>query len=87
MTDEEKIKAMRLARAIASDISAYNQKKIIAGIEQDNLFDALKEEFDEGRQLFKSRVSAEIFEKLNLFDRAIVDVLIKPKGSIKSKMW
>ena len=44
MTDEEKMKAMRLARAIASDISLYNEQKIIKGIEQDNLFEVLKDE-------------------------------------------
>jgi hypothetical protein len=87
MTDEEKMKAMRLARAIASDISLYNEQKIIKGIEQDNLFDALKDEISEGRELFKSRVSPEIYTRTNYFDRAIVDVVIRPKGHIKSKIW
>ncbi|MFZ5442936.1 MAG: hypothetical protein ACOZQL_23220 [Myxococcota bacterium] len=86
MTEEERTKAMRLARAIASDISLYNEQKIIRGIEQDNLFEALKEEIEEGRELFKSRVSKEIFGT-NFFDRAIVDVIIKPKGHVKSKIW
>jgi hypothetical protein len=87
MTDEEKMKAMRLARAIASDISLYNEQKIIKGIEQDNLFDVLKDEISEGRELFKSRVSPEIYTRTNYFDRAIVDVVIRPKGHIKSKIW
>jgi hypothetical protein len=87
MTEEERTKAMRLARAIASDISLYNEQKIIQGIEQDNLFEALKGEIEEGRELFKSRVSAEIFTRSNFFERAIVDIVIKPKGHIKSKIW
>lgn len=87
MTDEERMKAMRLARAIASDISLYNEAKIIQGIEQDRLFDILKDEIEEGRELFKSRVSSEIFTRTNFFDRAIVDVVIKPKGHVKSKIW
>jgi hypothetical protein len=87
MTDEEKMKAMRLARAIASDISLYNEAKIIQGIEQDTLFDVLKDEIEEGRELFKSRVSSEIFTRTNFFDRAIVDIVIKPKGHVKSKIW
>ena len=33
---------MRLARAIASDISLYNEQKIIQGIEHDNLFETLR---------------------------------------------
>ncbi|MDX2015442.1 MAG: hypothetical protein SFW67_34945 [Myxococcaceae bacterium] len=87
MTDEEKMKAMRLARAIASDISLYNEAKIIQGIEQDTLFDVLRDEIEEGRELFKTRVSSEIFTRTNFFDRAIVDIVIKPKGHVKSKIW
>jgi hypothetical protein len=87
MTDEERMKAMRLARAIASDISLYNEQKIIQGIEKDSLFDVLKDEISEGRELFKSRVSAEVYTKTNFFDRAINDVVLKPKGHVKSKIW
>jgi hypothetical protein len=87
MTEEERMKAMRLARAIASDISLYNEQKIIQGIEQDNLFDVLRDEIEEGRELFRSRVSSEIFTRTNFFDRAIVDIVVKPKGHIKSKIW
>jgi len=87
MTDEEKIKAQRLARAIASDISLYNEQKIIKGIEQDNLFDVLKEELDEGRELYKSRVSHELYSNTNFFERAVVDIVVRSKGHVKSKIW
>ncbi|KFA92343.1 MULTISPECIES: hypothetical protein [Archangium] len=87
MTEEEKIKAMRLARAIASDISLYNEQKIIKGIEQDNLFEVLKEELEEGRELYKSRVSQEIFQKMNFFERAINDIVLRSKAHVKSKIW
>lgn len=87
MTEEERMKAMRLARAIASDISLYNEAKIVQGIEQDTLFDVLRDEIEEGRELFKTRVSSEIFSRTNFFDRAIVDVVVKPKGHVKSKIW
>ncbi|MBJ6762925.1 hypothetical protein DRW03_29580 [Corallococcus sp. H22C18031201] len=87
MTEEEKIKAMRLARAIASDISLYNEQKIIKGIEQDNLFEVLKEELEEGRDLYKSRVSQEIFTKANFFERAVNDIVLRSKAHVKSKIW
>ena len=86
-TDEEKVKAQRLARAIASDISLYNEAKILKGIEQDNLFEVLKEELEEGRELWKSRVSAEIYQTSNFFDRAVVDIVLRSKGHIKSRIW
>ena len=87
MTEEEKVKAMRLARAIASDISLYNEQKIIRGIEQDNLFEVLKDEIQEGRELYKSRVSQELYTTTNFFDRAIVDIVIRSKAHVKSKIW
>jgi hypothetical protein len=87
MTDDEKVKAQRLARAIASDISLYNEQKIVKGIEQDNLFEVLKEELDEGRELYKSRVSSELYASTNFFDRAVVDIVVRSKAHIKSKIW
>jgi len=87
MTDEEKVKAQRLARAIASDISLYNEQKIIKGIEQDNLFEVLKDELAEGRELYKSRVSSELYAATNFFDRAVVDIVVRSKAHIKSKIW
>lgn len=79
-------RARQLARAIASDLSLYHEDKIVGGIENDNLFAVMAAEFQEGRDLFKSRVVEDI-SKTNIYDRAIIDVLIKPKGHVKSKMW
>jgi len=79
--------AMRLARAIASDISLYNEEKIIQGIVHDNLFDVMADEIDEGLNLYKSRVTSELFEQSNYYYRAVVDIVVKSKGHIKSKIW
>jgi hypothetical protein len=78
--------ARRLARAIASDLSLYNEDKIVNGITNDNLFESLAEEIEEGRALYKRRVSPELYPR-NFYDRALVDILIKAKGHIKSKLW
>jgi hypothetical protein len=78
--------ARRLARAIASDVSLYNEEKIVRGLENDSLFDELSEEIEEGRALYKSRVSSELYYK-NFYDRALVDILIRSKGHVKSKIW
>jgi hypothetical protein len=79
-------RARQLARAIASDLTLYHEAKILEGITNDTLFDVMKEEIAEGRSLFKSRVTPDIFEQ-NIYDRAVVDVLIKSKGHVKSKIW
>jgi len=78
--------ARRLARAIASDLSLYNEEKIIQGIRSDNLFEVLTEEVEEGRALYKSRVSPALFSR-NFYDRALVDILVKSKGHVPSKLW
>lgn len=78
--------ARRLARAIASDLSLYNEEKIVQGIQKDDLFEAIAEEIEEGRALFKSRVSPDLYQK-NFYDRAIIDILVKSKGHVKSALW
>ena len=79
-------RARQLARAIASDLTLYHEKRIIEAIEHDSLFDVMADEIEEGRALFKSRVTPEIFA-LNIYDRAIIDVMVKSKGHVRSKIW
>ena len=78
--------ARRLARAIISDVAIYNKEKVEAGIKNDTLFDLLTEQLDEGRQHYMSRVAPELASS-NIFDLAIVDVLIKRAGKIESSIW
>jgi hypothetical protein len=79
--------AMRLARAICSDVSLYNEAKIVQGIEQDNFFDVLRDELEEGRELYRSRVAPDLYARTNFYDRAIVDVILRAKAHVKSRIW
>ncbi|MFW6387163.1 MAG: hypothetical protein ACOC0G_00645 [Thermodesulfobacteriota bacterium] len=79
--------AFRLARAIVSDIALYNQDKVSEGIKNDNIFDLLAEELQEGREHFRERVVDKVENRDQLFDRAIVDVMIKQAGKIESSIW
>jgi hypothetical protein len=78
--------AKRLARAILSDVAIYNREKVEAGIKNDNLFDILTDELEEGRQHYNSRVAPGL-SGVNFFDLAIVDVLVKRAGKIESSIW
>lgn len=78
--------ARRLARAIASDLSVYNEDKILQGIQNDNLFEVLNDEIEEGRDLFRSRVTPEIFST-NVYERALIEILLKTKGHVASPLW
>lgn len=78
--------ARRLARAILSDIALYNQEKVTEGIRNDTIFELLSNELEEGRQHFISRVAPELAAS-QLYDLAVVDVLIKRAGKIESAIW
>ena len=79
--------ANRLARAICSDLSLYNEEKIVRAIQQDNFFDALRAELEEGRTLYRSRLEPALYASTNFYDRAIVDVILRSKRHVKSKIW
>ena len=78
--------ARRLARAIISDIAIYNKDTVERGIRTDSIFDILGEELEEGRQHFSTRITPELAAS-NIYDIAIVDVLIKRAGKIESPIW
>ena len=86
LVDNRKL-AFRLARAIVSDIALYNQEKVKDGIKNDSVFDVLSEELEEGREHFYGRVSPDLDDRDHLYDRAIVDVMIKQAGKIESSIW
>ena len=80
-------RATRLARTIASDISLYNEEKVLKGIAEDSFFEELHDELEEGRELYRGRVSPALYERTNFFERAIVDVIIRYKAHVPSKLW
>ena len=79
-------RARQLARAIASDLTLYHESKILEGLERDSLFDVMRDEIEEGRTLYKGRVTPEVFA-LNIYDRALVDVMLKSKAHVTSRIW
>jgi len=48
--------ARRLAKVIISDIVIYNEKKVEKGLQTGTFYEILKDEINEGRQLFESRI-------------------------------
>jgi hypothetical protein len=84
---EESDKAVRLARAIASDISLYNEEKTKEGIQNDTFFNTLSAELEEGRELYRSRVSPRLDAGCYFYWEAIVNVIIRSKAHIKSRIW
>ena len=79
-------KANQLARAIASDIAIYNTSKIEQGLVDDNVFTLLNDEIEEGRNLFHKRVAEEIHGNTNIFEKALIDILIGGR-KVNTPIW
>ena len=80
-------RARRLARLIVSDIIIYNQDKILEGIKEDTLFDLLKEDIEVGRAYYEKNIDPAVAQSANYFNQALVDILVKGRGNIPSKIW
>jgi hypothetical protein len=65
----------------------YNQAKVKEGIEKDTLFEVLTEELAEGKKYYETMVDEEIRNSTNFFNEAVVDVLLKQGGKIRSEIW
>jgi len=80
-------RAKRLARLIISDIVLYNQEKIVDGIKNDTLFQLLQDELTEGRNYYDKNVDQAVAAQADYFNLAIVDVLVKGRANVESKIW
>ena len=80
-------RAKRLARLIVGDIVLYNQEKINDGIKNDTLFQVLEQELKEGRKYYEKNVDPTVAAQADYFNLAVVDVLVKGRGNVESKIW
>ncbi len=72
--------ARRLARIIVSDIVLYNKKKVEEGIRSNTFYELLKEEIEEGRKHYNSRVLPEVQKVRDFYKEAFEDFIRKKKG-------
>ncbi len=63
-------KARRFARIIVSDIALYNQDAVAEGLKQGTLYELLKTDINEGRELYEGRIPAFIRAKTDYFQEA-----------------
>ena len=80
-------RAKRLARLIVGDIVLYNQEKIVQGIKNDSLFELLGDELAEGRKYYEKNVDPAVASQTDYFNQAIVDILVKGRANVESKIW
>ena len=65
--------AKRFARLLVSEIKLYNENKVQLGLQNNNLFDILRDEIGEARIKYKKRIPQADLE--NNFDDALVEIL------------
>ena len=63
--------ARRLARLILSDIIIYHVAKVEQGIRDDNFFEVLREEIEEGRQYYDSRVPMRVRRDTEIYTETL----------------
>ncbi|MEK6372915.1 MAG: response regulator [Acidobacteriota bacterium] len=68
---QEYAEARRLARLILSDIVIYHPSKVDEGIRDNNFFDLLRPEIEEGRQYYESRVPMRIRRDTEIFSETL----------------
>jgi hypothetical protein len=54
--DEQRAEARRFAELLVSEIKLYNERAVLEGREQGNLYRRLKEEIDLSRRLYEQRI-------------------------------
>jgi CheY-like chemotaxis protein len=79
---KEREAAKRLARIIVSDIILYNEKKVEAGVVNGTFYELLKEEIDEGRRYYNSRVALEVQKHADYFGDVFEGFLRKRKAAL-----
>jgi DNA-binding response OmpR family regulator/DNA-directed RNA polymerase subunit RPC12/RpoP len=63
--------ARRLARLILSDIVIYHPEKVDRAIRENNFFEAMREEIDEGRRYYDSRVPFRLRQDTEIFTETL----------------
>lgn len=80
-------RAKRLARLVVGDVLLYNKEKIEEGIRKDTLFELLATELEEARRYYEKSVDPRVGKDVDYFNQAVVDILIKGRANIQSKIW
>lgn len=77
-------KAKRFARIVVSDIALYNQDLVVEGIKNGTFYELLKNDVQEGRDLYEKRVPAVIRKNKDYFQEAFDNFIIVAKRKIQN---
>ena len=80
-------RARRLARVLISDLAAYAGDQVRIGLELDELLERLAGEIERARRYYLWHVDEAIVERAQLFDFALVDVLVYGHRRVQTHIW
>jgi hypothetical protein len=72
--EEARVQAERLARIIVSDIVLYNEEKFTAAVRSGSVVEALRNELEEGRALFRERIDPRVRDERDFLADELVRV-------------
>jgi CheY-like chemotaxis protein len=78
-------KAKRFARIIVSDIALYNQVLVVEGIKNDTFYELLKNDVQEGRELYDKRVPAAIRRGKDYFQEAFDNFITAARRKLQNR--
>jgi hypothetical protein len=67
--------ARRFARLLVSEIKLYNERQVVEGREQNDLYPRLREYIDRSREMYDKRVKPEVAQKYDYFHQELVNTL------------
>jgi hypothetical protein len=73
--DERREEARRFAKLLVSEIKLYNEKAVLQGREQGNIYELLKEDIDRSRQMYDERIPEDVRANSNYFYEELVRIL------------
>lgn len=83
-TDPDAVeKAKRFARIIVSDIALYNQEAVLEGIMKGTFFELLKNDVQEGRELYEKRVPPVIKARKDYYQEAFDNFIAAARKKIQ----
>ena len=73
--DERREEARRFAKLLVSEIKLYNEKAVLQGRDQGNIYELLKEDIDRSRQMYDERIPEDVRANTNYFYEELVRIL------------
>ncbi len=73
--DERREEARRFAKLLVSEIKLYNEKAVMQGRQQGNIYELLKEDIDRSRQMYDERIPEDVRAGSNFFYEELVRIL------------